>query len=332
MLNLLQKNIVIHFILWGFFYLAYLVAVLMFLKEETFSYSVVYSLFQVLLCAIPVYINFYLINKLFYVRKYFLYGLCLVGTIVISSIFINYFFFLLFDDPYKLNNYLFEVTIIVIIATTIKVGVNSINQKLDLEKIKSKQLETELGLLKAQFNPHFLFNTLNNLYGLAQKQAKGTADGIAQLSHLMRYIIYDSNVSKIELEKEIHQIEQLIKLQKLRFSEDDNISIEFNIEGYVKLLQIPPMLLIPFVENAFKHGLSLCKSSFIKISLRTDDSKLYFSVENSVHTTNGLQDKLDSGIGLKNVRRRLELLYPDLHELTIQQENEVFKIKLTITY
>lgn len=332
MLDLLKKNIVLHLILWGFFYLAYLVSVLLFLREASFSYSVLYSLFQVSLCAIPVYINFYAINKLFYYKKYFLYGLCLVGTIGISSVIIDHFFFIFFDDTFTLNNYLFEVTIIVIIATTIKIGINSIKQKLDLEKIKSKQLETELGLLKAQLNPHFLFNTLNNLYGLARKQEKRVADGIAQLSHLMRYIIYDSSVSKIDLEKEMHQIEQLIRLQKLRFSEDDNISIGFQIEGNIKPLQIPPMLLIPFVENAFKHGFSLNKPSFIKINLRTDELKLYFSVENSIHTSNGPQDKLDFGLGLKNVKRRLELLYPDLHELKIQQENEVFKIELSLIY
>jgi sensor histidine kinase YesM len=224
MLRLLKNKIAYHLYLWGLFYLAYLVAVLMVLKQKPLSFSMIYSLCQISLCAIPVYINFYAINKLFNNRKYFFYGVCLIGTIVISSIFIDYFFELIFNDTFSLFNYMFEITWFVIIATTIKVGINNIKQRLDLEKMKTKQLETELSLLKTQINPHFLFNTLNNLFGLAQRQEKGTADGIAQLSHLMRYMIYDSNVNKIDVEKEVHQIQQLIKLQKLRFSNHDDIS------------------------------------------------------------------------------------------------------------
>jgi LytS/YehU family sensor histidine kinase len=303
----------------------------MFLKQRSLSFLMIYSLCQISLCAIPVYINFYAIDKLFYHRKYFLYSVCLVGTIIISAIFIDFFFMLVFNDTFSLNNYIFEITLIVIIATTIKVGINSIKQRLDLEKIKTKQLETELGLLKTQINPHFLFNTLNNLYGLAQRQEKEAADGIAQLSHLMRYMIYDSSVSKINLEKEIHQIEQIIKLQKLRFSKDDKISIDFQIEGDVNAVKIPPMLLISFVENAFKHGFSLREPSFLKIDLRIDESKLYFSVKNSIHSSRNHQNDLDSGIGLKNVRRRLELLYSDSHELNIRKEQNIFKIDLSLT-
>jgi LytS/YehU family sensor histidine kinase len=169
---------------------------------------------------------------------------------------------------------------------------------------------------------------LNNLFGLAQRQEKGTADGIAQLSHLMRYMIYDSNVDKIDLGKEIHQIQRLIKLQKLRFSNDDNISIDFQIEGDVNAVKIPPMFLIPFVENAFKHGISCCEPSFLKIDLRIEESNLHFSVRNSVHINKSHKDDLDSGIGLRNIRRRLELLYPDSHELIIQKEEKIFKIEL----
>jgi LytS/YehU family sensor histidine kinase len=290
----------------------------------------IYSICQISLCAIPVYINLYAIEKLFNQKKYFLYGFCLIGTIVISSIFIESFFSLVFNDTYSLHNYIFEITWFVIITSTIKVGLNSIKQRLDLEKMKTKQLETELSLLKTQINPHFLFNTLNNLYGLAQKQKMGTADGIAQLSDLMRYMIYDSGVSKIDLAKEIHQIRQLIKLQKLRFSIEDDLSIDFQIEGDVNAVKIPPMLLIPFVENAFKHGISCYEPSFLKIDLRIDESKLHLSVKNSIHISRNPQSDLDSGLGLKNVRRRLELLYPDSHELKIRKEEKNFEIDLSL--
>ena len=219
------------------------------------------------------------------------------------------------------------------ISTFIKFIKDVYKQRIELQEVKSKQLQTELNLLKAQINPHFLFNTLNNLFGLARKQDTRTADGIYQLSHIMRYIIYDSNVHMIELAKEIFQIRQIIELEKLRFANEDKISIEFQINGELEEILIPPMILIPLVENAFKHGINIQKNSFININLNIDRKNLQFSVKNSIHkNTNYNVQKSETGLGLTNVKRRLEIIYPDNHNLTVWEEKNSFEIVLNLSF
>ena len=149
-------------------------------------------------------------------------------------------------------------------TTAIRYARAGIRQRLQLQEITAKQLQTELALLKAQINPHFMFNTLNNLYAMALRQEDpATAQGIAKLSHLMRYVIYESDVDRIELGREVEQIRSFIELQKLRFSEEDNIRIEFETDGDMDKAVIAPMLLLPFVENAFKHGIRLSSPSHV---------------------------------------------------------------------
>ncbi len=218
----------------------------------------------------------------------------------------------------------------IVITTALKIGKAGFEQRLAFQQIKAKHIQTELELLKSQINPHFLFNTLNNLFGLVRKLDETVAGGIAQLSHLMRYMIYESNVERIELEKEIRQIQRLIELQKLRFLKEDDIAIDFKIEGNIKKVLIPPMLLIPFVENAFKHGISLEQSSFINIRLAIRDNSLQFSVKNSINTLKEEMENTNPGLGLQNVRRRLELLFPETHEFKVQNSNKEFVITLTL--
>lgn len=211
-----------------------------------------------------------------------------------------------------------------------KIGKAGFEQKLLIQNIKAQHLKTELDLLKSQINPHFLFNTLNNLFGLVWKLDETIAGGIAQLSHLMRYMIFESNVEKIDLVKEVEQIHRLIELQKLRISNEDDVAIHFQIEGDIQKVQIPPMLLIPFVENAFKHGILLDASSFIDINLTIRGDILHFSVRNSIHAVNQEMEETNTGLGLRNVRRRLELLFPNTHEFQVQDSDKTFEIKLTL--
>jgi LytS/YehU family sensor histidine kinase len=222
------------------------------------------------------------------------------------------------------------VFFMLLITTSFKVLADSVKQRFLMQQIEAKQVQTELRLLKAQINPHFLFNTLNNLFGMARKQDPHTADGISGLSHLMRYMIYESNVELISLEKEIQQINRLIELQKLRFTKDDDIQIDFSIDGEAANVQIPPMLLIPFVENAFKHGISLVTPSFVRIHLNVEKDKLEFLVSNSKHLRSENKDEIGLGIGLQNVSRRLELLYPGKHELAISDGEKVFEVRLLL--
>jgi LytS/YehU family sensor histidine kinase len=223
--------------------------------------------------------------------------------------------------------------LLIIISTGFKLGIKGIKQELRYREIKEQQVKTELDLLKAQIHPHFLFNTLNNLFSMARKNKDDpTAEGIAKLSHLLRYMIYDSKVEKIILKKEVEQINSFIELQKFRFEKDDDIKIDFNIDGDIEKAKIAPMLLIPFVENAFKHSISLQNPTIIEINLLIKNNDLHFSVKNSIYSKKQKQENAESGIGLINIKRRLELLYPDLHELKIKEDENFFQIDLKLNF
>ncbi|TFF38324.1 sensor histidine kinase [Mucilaginibacter psychrotolerans] len=189
-----------------------------------------------------------------------------------------------------------------------------------------------LDFLRSQINPHFLFNALNTLYGTAlQENADRTGEGIQRLGDMMRFMLQENMHEKILLTREIDYLNNYIALQKLRTQTSPDIRIEVQIEDHILGLQIAPMLLIPFIENAFKHGISLREPSHIKITLQTKEGKLYFDVHNSIHTRpDNDPEKGKSGIGLVNVKQRLKLLYNNKHELIIRENASEFFIHLTL--
>lgn len=200
--------------------------------------------------------------------------------------------------------------------------------ELDAKKkaLENEKLNAELRFLKAQINPHFLFNTLNNLYALAFAQSPNTTEVIAKLSQMMRYMIYDSNHLKVPLSKEIEYMENYISLEKLRLNEQ--IPLEFTVEGDPKTIQLVPLILISFLENAFKHGVSNnAKDAWIRINIAIQGQKLVYTIENSKLTEAKHEP---SGIGLQNVQRRLELSYADNHSLDIQDEQKRYAVRLEI--
>ena len=201
-----------------------------------------------------------------------------------------------------------------------------IKQQNELYVLRNEKLETELAFLKNQVNPHFLFNMFNNLFSMAQSQGNHElASGLSGMSKLMRYLTYDSNVPKVSLDKEIELIESFITLQKIRFSEDEDISIIFRVEGVTTGKVIAPVLLLPLVENAFKHGHAPGNTSQILILLVVKNNELQVTVKNR---------KFDSGnhkgIGLDNLRKRLALIYPGRHTLLINDEKDIFEVRLQI--
>ncbi len=203
------------------------------------------------------------------------------------------------------------------------------NEKQRRELIEN-QLYTELKYLKSQVNPHFLFNTLNNLFSIAQRnQDEETANGISKLAGLMRYMLYDSSVSKIGLEKELKNIQDFIALSKLRYPEDE-VTVELNTSGNIEHAVIAPMLLLPFVENAFKHGIAIEETSTISISLDVQPEKIVFTCSNPLYESDSPQDKNYSGTGLENVKRRLELLYPQKHVLALADTDGFFRVQLEL--
>jgi len=196
-------------------------------------------------------------------------------------------------------------------------------------QLEAVQLDTEIKFLKSQVNPHFLFNTLNNLFSMAQKKGNDDlADGISKLSGMMRYMIYESNEEKVPLKKEIEYLEDCILLNKLRYADDEAI-VRFDFPAETKEVVVAPMLFIPFVENAFKHGVVIGQRSRIDISLSvTNDELIFTSVNDSRAHVKKMNE--DNGIGLDNVKRRLALVYPCKHALIIKDSDDKFTVELKI--
>ena len=296
-------------------------------------FSLTLAMSLVLLMPIPVYLHFYYLEHFFNAKRYTLYIILVMATIVILSPLFYLYFSNLFGTKNNIVQWMVDIIFVLIITTAIKFVKHGFQQRLQLHEIKAKQLQTELSLLKSQVNPHFLFNTLNNLFSMALEHGdKTVAEGISRLSHLMRYMIHESSEEKVSLMKEVEHLERFIELQKLRFSNEDNIHIDFTVDGDTDGIHIPPMILIPFVENAFKHGISLCDASSIDMRLGINSRRLTFSVENMVHHAVGGLREGTFGIGLENVKRRLELLYPKNHELTVRQTDDTFSVRLVLHY
>lgn len=206
------------------------------------------------------------------------------------------------------------------------------NEELSSLKKELGQSEANIDFLRSQINPHFLFNALNTLYGTAlQENAERTSEGIQRLGDMMRFMLQENMQEKISLAREIEYLHHYIALQKLRTAGIPSIQIEVAIEPPARSYRIAPMLLILFVENAFKHGISFREPSQIRIRLESKDDMLFFRVDNSRHPKSENDPEKDkSGIGLGNVKQRLLLLYPGKHELIIRETVREFFIHLTI--
>lgn len=190
----------------------------------------------------------------------------------------------------------------------------------------------EYKLMQSQVNPHFLFNVMNSIYGLAlQENANRTADSVQRLSQMMRFLIFENQQDQIPLSRDLSYLKEYITIQSLRTENVENVKIEQDIVDSIDNLFIAPMLLIPFVENAFKHGISMNKPSWIKVNADVVDGQLKFSVYNSIHKSTGTDlERTKSGIGLENVKSRLDLSYPDRYMLVMEQNQQEYFVFLTI--
>lgn len=199
-------------------------------------------------------------------------------------------------------------------------------------QVEARQLSTEIKFLRSQVNPHFLFNTLNNLFSMAQKTGNDAlADGISKLSGMMRYMIHESNTDHVPLQREIEYLEDCIALSKLRYA-DSEVSVTFDHPSASSIanVQVAPMLFIPFLENAFKHGVAIGCSSCIAVVIALDPTKLIFTCENTDHSAVRKLEVEKGGIGLDNVKRRLDLVYPNRHTLRTWVEDGKFNVNLQI--
>jgi two-component system, LytTR family, sensor kinase len=199
-------------------------------------------------------------------------------------------------------------------------------------KIETLQANTELRFLRAQISPHFLFNTLNNLFSMALKEENtNLADHIAKLSNLMRYTLYESETDKVSLAKEIGCLQDYLALHQMRFATDEiNVSFSYPEPATVAAIQVSPMLFIPFLENAFKYGVTIGQQSTIDLSVTIGPKKLAFTCKNKDHSSVKKLEEEQGGIGLDNVRRRLELIYPGKYELHNGPQNGNYLVNLQI--
>ncbi len=225
---------------------------------------------------------------------------------------------------------IFQLLFIVAIGISYRfLSDNMTDQEVKKEE-ENERLKSELSFLRSQISPHFMFNVLNSIVSLSRRKPEMVEPVVIKLSELMRYMIYETSDSKVSIDKEFSYLESYIELQRLRFGNDIKIDFKHNLSSSPS--SIEPMLLIPFVENAFKHGVGMVQNPSIDIELNDDKKSLFFSVRNQVSKQNSEIKDESSGIGLANVRRRLELLYPDQHELNIHEKEDSYLIELKIKH
>jgi sensor histidine kinase YesM len=233
-----------------------------------------------------------------------------------------------FLDIYFLVVGLYAAILIAILIKLIKYSYE--RQNLHLQLLREKT-DAELQALRSQINPHFLFNTLNNIYTLSLKKSDQTAEVVMKLSEMLDYLLYRCNADKVLLKEEIKLIENYLYLQQIRF--DKRLKIDFEIAGKAGQQMISPMMLLPFVENSFKHGIGKQRNTaWIKIILAIHQNSIDFQVKNSNNkVTSENKQNTSGGIGLSNVKKRLDLIYKNTHELHISNNDEEYSIELKLT-
>jgi len=202
-------------------------------------------------------------------------------------------------------------------------------EKKNALEAEQQKTQAELKFLKSQIHPHFLFNTLNNLYGYSIENSPKAPEMILKLSSLLRFMIYESNVSYISLSKEISLVQQYIQLEQQRYG--DRLELSLNISGDIQHKVIAPLLLIPLLENAFKHGTSeQLDTCWISLNLNVRGDEMFFKLINSKDNSNSVISEFPGGIGLQNVKKRLELLYPNKHDFSVKDTEDTFIVNLRL--
>jgi len=225
----------------------------------------------------------------------------------------------------SLNNVISSFALMMLIGGFIRLAYSFIRNQNEKKALENANLNAEVNFLKSQINPHFLFNTLNGIYSQAHAKSENTEHSILKLSDLLRYVLYESGEEKVELSKDIQYLNNYIDLQKIRLS--SKVKIEYAVNGLTNGKRIAPLLLITFIENAFKHGISYSKPSTVKISISIFEQTLTMLVSNPVVETNSFAD---GGLGLKNVTRRMDLLYPSKYWLDIVHNDHLHIVNLKI--
>ena len=227
---------------------------------------------------------------------------------------------------WHIYNYLFISSLLTGFCLGLKLTNKYMENEKQRKELEKERLNSELAFLKNQISPHFFFNTLNNIYSLVQINTDDAQKSILKLSKLMRYLLYETEHGNIQLSQEIEFMMNYLDLMKLRLTQKVELSVSFPVK--YKDVSIPPLLFIPFIENALKHGVSYRDRSFIHILMEVNDQEIIFSCSNSIVTKT--EETADSGIGLENIKKRLALLFPLKHSLKITQADASFQVDLRI--
>lgn len=333
------KTVLVHLLFWALYILSEYLANMMHLRaEENLQF------FRSLLLSLPIlvlsayFIALYAVPRFLNKNKWALFMVCLV----IVALFVLYgrvkwleLIIYLNNDYIKvpvgkvLSNVIRDYAIIALAVCIYIIGDyrNKLKTNAQLTQLKA---EAEIKLLKGQLHPHFLFNSLNNLYSLALVKSDLTADSILRLTELLEYLVYRANMDKVALSKEVQLLNNYIELERLRYGDDLQITTQISIQS--ETLQVAPLLLLPFAENCFKHGSAGADGIFsVDIQLHADNQQLVFSISNSKKKS-PVPEPQSGGVGLQNIRQRLALLYPGRHQLTIENQPENYRVKLLINY
>jgi len=278
---------------------------------------------------VPVYLHFYVQRKFFEQRKYLPYIISLPIIILFSGFLIEVVFHIIEKTPGSQTSGIGTAIGYLIVTSGFKYYRLGVKQQYRLQEVEFKQLQTELALLKSQVNPHFFFNTLNNLYALSLDKSDQVPEVILKISDLMRYVLDSSKQKTVPLSDEVRFLESYLALEKLRLS--GNTDVRMTVDGNLNGKHIAPMLLAPFIENGFKHGINKSvKGGYIHIDLKMNENDLSFTIENSKSRSADPDQDDSSKLGLRNVKRRLELLYPDTHELSSREDEKIYRVDLGI--
>lgn len=325
LIRLIKNRLFQHILFWVTAYLVFF-AIVRFRSPVNFTWR--FSVGVVVPLLIPVYIHFVLLKQLLEKGRYLIYVLLLLITIAGSEFFAQFFISFIFQEEFQTFLSLPSIITAIILTTSIRYMKKSYLDSIRFKNMEKEKTEAELKLLRSQVNPHFLFNTLNNQYSLALSGSDLIAPSILKLSELLRYGIESSDKEFVDLHEEIKFIRNYIDLESMRLDLEKEITI--NIEGDQEGVKIAPLLISPLVENAFVHGTDSYTEKFVlKISIIISEGKVHISVFNTCPSENRSLNST-SGTGLRNLRARLGLIYPDRYSLNLSEGSGTYTAELIL--
>ncbi len=340
-LKILRSRFFQQLIFWG---ISFGILLHLFTITDSFSrLDLIYTILFHIGLLTGVYLNIFLLIPVFLKReRYLLYGITVVMDVFLAaglSLFVfEYLSDILFPGYYIISGYsifgMAKFQLIYIGLTTLLelslAWFRLAESEKKLMQIEKEKTSVELQALKSQVNPHFFFNSLNNLYSLTLNKSDDAPDMILRLSSLMRYILYDASDKFVPLQKEIDCINDYLKIQNLRIDKE-RTKIRFEVKGKIKKQVIAPLIFLPFIENSYKHGAKgKINNSFIKILLSVNEKQINFLIINNKGEAVQVEKKKDGGLGLENVKKRLDLIYPGRHTIDINDSSGLFEVDLKL--